>query len=54
MHTTRQDTPAICGYHAHVYFNAQTQAQARARCESAAAHFAVQMGHRHTQPVGPQ
>ena len=53
MNATLQDTPAIRSHHTHVYFNAETQAQARALCESAAARFAVQMGHMHTQPVGP-
>ncbi|KAA8699843.1 DOPA 4,5-dioxygenase family protein [Pseudomonas cannabina] len=43
----------IYGYHAHVYFNAQTLDQARALCEAAAEKFAVQMGRVHQKRVGP-
>ncbi|SDG44910.1 DOPA 4,5-dioxygenase family protein [Phytopseudomonas seleniipraecipitans] len=43
----------IRGYHAHVYFDAASLAQARALCEGAAARFAVTMGRLHQQPVGP-
>ena len=53
MNTPLPDVPTVRGYHAHVYFNADTQAQARSLCESAAARFCVQMGHLHPQPVGP-
>ena len=41
------------GYHAHVYFDAQTIEQARALCESAAAKFGIRMGRVHERPVGP-
>lgn len=53
MSTPLRDSPTIRGYHAHVYFSAETQAQARDLCESAAARFALQMGRLHPQPVGP-
>jgi len=43
----------IVGYHAHVYFNAQTLAQARALCEEAARRFPIKMGRVHERPVGP-
>ena len=43
----------IFGYHAHVYFDAQTLAQARALCEAAAACFPLKMGRVHERPVGP-
>jgi DOPA 4,5-dioxygenase len=45
--------PAIVGYHAHVYFNADTVAQARALCEAAAATFPLKLGRVHERPVGP-
>lgn len=41
------------GYHAHVYFNAQTLEQARALCTEAAARFPLKMGRVHEKPVGP-
>ena len=46
-------TPQIHGYHAHVYFNAETLAQARTLCEAAAARFPLKMGRVHEKPVGP-
>ncbi|WP_170387111.1 DOPA 4,5-dioxygenase family protein [Ruegeria atlantica] len=45
--------PEIVGYHAHVYFDADTQATAKQICEEAARLFPVAMGHMHTRPVGP-
>ena len=46
-------TPAIHGYHAHIYFGPDTLEQARALCEAAAQQFGVKMGRVHQQPVGP-
>lgn len=46
-------TTDIHGYHAHVYFNADSQAAAKTLCEAAAAHFALKMGRMHEGPVGP-
>ena len=46
-------TPTIHGFHAHVYFNAETVNQARDLCTAAAARFAVKMGRVHEKPVGP-
>ncbi|MHA6560231.1 DOPA 4,5-dioxygenase family protein [Pseudomonas alliivorans] len=43
----------IQGYHAHVYFDANTLEQARALCEAAADRFAVKMGRVHQKRVGP-
>lgn len=40
-------------YHAHVYFDARTLAQARDLCRRASALFAVPMGRVHEKPVGP-
>lgn len=52
MSAATATTPHIYGYHAHVYFNADTLAQARALCE-AAARFPLKMGRVHERPVGP-
>lgn len=41
------------GYHAHVYFDAQTIDQARALCEEATQRFGLKMGRVHEKPVGP-
>jgi aromatic ring-cleaving dioxygenase len=47
-------TPAIRGFHAHVYFGSDTLAQARSLCESAAQQFPqLKLGRVHQQPVGP-
>jgi aromatic ring-cleaving dioxygenase len=43
----------ITGYHAHVYFNADSVHQARTLCEKAAALFDVKMGRVHERNVGP-
>jgi len=43
----------IQSYHAHVYFDAESVAQARTLCETASAEFGVQMGRIHEKPVGP-
>jgi DOPA 4,5-dioxygenase len=51
-HATTPD-PVIHGYHAHVYFNADTLPQARALCEAAAAQFPLKLGRMHEKPVGP-
>ena len=50
---TEASTPAIRGYHAHIYFGPDTIAQARALCEAAAQRFDVAMGRVHEKPVGP-
>jgi DOPA 4,5-dioxygenase len=44
---------AVQGYHAHVYFNADTVDQARALCEEATQRFGLKMGRVHERPVGP-
>lgn len=46
-------TPAIQGYHAHVYYDAGTLERARAICEAARREFDIQMGRMHERPVGP-
>lgn len=45
--------PEIQGYHAHVYFDADTIEQARALCEAAVEKFGLAMGRVHERPVGP-
>ncbi|RRI21553.1 dioxygenase [Pseudomonas aeruginosa] len=46
-------TPRIQGFHAHVYFDAQSIERARALCEEAARRFPLKMGWVHERPVGP-
>jgi len=45
--------PPIKGYHSHVYYDADTMAQARQLCEAAAQRFDLAMGRMHQRPVGP-
>ena len=45
--------PTISGYHAHVYFDAESIDQARHLCERARGNFQVEMGRVHERPVGP-
>lgn len=46
-------TPRIKGFHAHVYFDAETLPQACALCEEAARRFPLKMGRVHDKRVGP-
>ncbi|NKC12179.1 MAG: 4,5-dioxygenase [Gammaproteobacteria bacterium] len=50
---TFSDSGAIRGFHAHVYFDANTVVAARALCEAASARFPVRMGRVHEKLVGP-
>lgn len=43
----------ITGFHAHVYFDADTVGQATALCERLRDAFALTMGRVHERPVGP-
>ncbi|MEN0105428.1 MAG: DOPA 4,5-dioxygenase family protein [Pseudomonas sp.] len=52
MNDVAADT-RIRGWHAHVYFDASTLAQARRLCEEAATLFELKMGRVHEQLVGP-
>ena len=45
--------PEITGYHAHVYFDADTQEVAQQVCEDAARLFPAKMGRMHLREVGP-
>ena len=53
MTDTASTTPAIRGFHAHVYFDANTVEQARTLCTAAAERFGATMGRLHEKPVGP-
>ena len=43
----------ITDYHAHVYYDAATRAQADALCKTAGETFGVKVGRMHDNPVGP-
>ena len=47
------DDARISGYHAHVYFDADSVGRARAICAEATRRFGVTMGRVHECPVGP-
>lgn len=47
------DISSIKGYHAHVYFDADSKDKAQALCEEAARKFGVVMGYLHDRPIGP-
>ena len=53
MASPEPTTPAIRGFHAHVYFGPDTVEQARSLCSAAAGKFEVSMGRVHEKPVGP-
>jgi aromatic ring-cleaving dioxygenase len=44
---------AISGYHAHVYYDANTREQAAKLCGAAGETFGVKVGRMHDNPVGP-
>lgn len=48
-----EPVPQIRGFHAHVYYDAATLAQARALCEEARDRFGIAMGRLHQAEVGP-
>ena len=43
----------ISGYHAHVYFDSSSKAQAERLCTAAAKAFPLAVGRLHDNPVGP-
>jgi aromatic ring-cleaving dioxygenase len=49
----KEDTTAIKGFHAHVYFDPATRDTAARVREGVGARFDVQLGRWHDQPVGP-
>lgn len=46
-------TPTIHGYHAHIYFDADTLSQGRRLAEETSQRFPLKMGRVHERPVGP-
>ena len=48
-----QDIDSIRGYHAHVYYDAESKAAAGVLREAIEARFDVRMGRWHDRPVGP-
>ncbi|MDE0779743.1 MAG: DOPA 4,5-dioxygenase family protein [Alphaproteobacteria bacterium] len=48
-----ENTSAITGYHAHVYYGATTKAEAEVLRAGIAAHFETVLGRWHDKPVGP-
>lgn len=48
-----KETDRIMGYHAHVYFDARTEAAAAALRDGLEARFEVALGRWHHKPVGP-
>ena len=50
---TLRETDGITGYHAHVYYDADSKPQAAALREAIEARFDVVMGRWHDRPVGP-
>ena len=50
---TDQPVSAITGYHAHVYYDAESKSDAAAVREALEATFDVRMGRWHDRPVGP-
>ena len=48
-----KDVDAITGYHAHVYYDAESKAAAGVLREAIEARFDVRMGRWHDRPVGP-
>jgi DOPA 4,5-dioxygenase len=47
------DPGRVRGFHAHIYYDAETRPVAEALREVIAAQFAVELGRWHDQPVGP-
>lgn len=43
----------IENFHAHVYYDARTRAQAQKLCETAGKTFGIKVGRMHDDPVGP-
>ena len=46
-------TSSIHGFHAHVYYDADSHPQAEVLCQSAADNFDLKMGRMHKKRVGP-
>ncbi len=48
-----KSTSSIHGFHAHIYYDEKSYAQAEALCLAAREQFDLQMGRMHKKPVGP-
>lgn len=48
-----QNINIVTGYHAHIYFDQESLAQAQSLCLEAGQLFAVEVGRFHQKPVGP-
>ncbi len=53
MSSTSAGSPAVHGYHVHVYYDAETLPAATRLREELAARFSVQIGGLHDEPIGP-
>lgn len=53
MTSTSAETPAVHGYHVHVYYDKDTYPTAKALRETLAANFPVELGRFSDDPVGP-
>lgn len=51
--TTEEPAPEITGYHAHIYFDSETEPAAQALRAEIETQFDVVMGRWHHKPVGP-
>jgi DOPA 4,5-dioxygenase len=51
--TARRRGGAIRNFHAHVYYDAASRAQAEKLCNAAGRKFGVKVGRMHDNPVGP-
>ncbi len=53
MTNTSADSPAVHGYHAHVYYNPETLPAATQLRETLGANFPVKVGRLSDEPIGP-
>jgi aromatic ring-cleaving dioxygenase len=53
MSSTSAGSPVVHGYHAHVYYNADTRPVANTLRETLAAQFPIELGRFSDEPVGP-
>lgn len=51
--TAHGPAPTIESFHAHVYYDAETRAEAEKLCAAAGQRFGIKVGRMHDNPVGP-